>query len=329
VAQYSPILRQQKIALFALIAATTSFVMGVILPVNFRVERSSKPSIPAVSTQPQKVTPQVTEKAQSSENIPQVLSGSGLNFKGAIAQRVDYLETTLAQLKTQRFSYAIPQQFQGKTIKQVSIPGEQKVIALTFDDGPWPNSTQQILDILKENKIKATFFWVGGALKNNKNIAKTVVNEGHVIANHTWSHRYGKHSSEAAAKEIESTAQLIEELTGIESPIFRPPGGNMTNGLVDYVLGKNYVNVMWSADSQDWKSSSGKIINQVLKDSTSGGIVLMHDGGGNRSETVKALPTIIKRLKEQGYTFVTLPELLEIADQKPVEQPQPTDSSQP
>lgn len=328
-AQYSPILRQQKIALFALVAATTSFAMGVMLPVNLRVERSSKPSIPAVATQPQKEAPQVTEKAQTSENSPKVLSGSGLNFKGAIAQRVDYLETTLAQLKTQRFSYAIPQQFQGKTIKEVSIPGEQKVIALTFDDGPWPNSTQQILDILKENKIKATFFWVGAALKNHKNIAKTVVNEGHVVANHSWSHRYGKHSSEAAAKEIESTAQLIEELTGIESPIFRPPGGNMTNGLVDYVLGKNYVNVMWSADSQDWKSSSGKIIDQVLKDSKSGGIVLMHDGGGNRSETVKALPTIIKSLKEQGYTFVTLPELLEIADQKPVEQPQPTDSSQP
>ncbi|HEY9862599.1 MAG TPA: polysaccharide deacetylase family protein [Candidatus Obscuribacterales bacterium] len=327
-AQYSPILRQQRIALFALIAATTSFAMGVMLPVNLRVERASKPSIPAVATEPQKVTPPVTEKAQTSENSPEVLSGSGLNVQGAIAQRVDYLETTLAQLKTQRFSYAIPKQFQGKTIKEVSIPGEQKVIALTFDDGPWPNSTQQILDILKENKIKATFFWVGGAIKNNKNIAKTVVNDGHVVANHSWSHRYGKHSSEAAAKEIESTAQLIEELTGIESPIFRPPGGVLNNGLVDYVLGKNYVNVMWSADSQDWKSSSGKIINQVLKQSKSGGIVLMHDGGGNRSETVKALPTIIKSLKEQGYTFVTLPELLEIADQKPVKQPQPTDSSQ-
>ncbi len=328
-AQYSPILRQQRIALFALLAATTSFAMGVMLPVNLRVERSSKPSIPAVATGPEKEAPQVTEKAQSSENSPKVLSGSGLNFQDAIAQRVDYLETTLTQLQTQRFSYTIPKQFQGKIIKEVSIPGEQKVIALTFDDGPWPNSTQQILDILKENKIKATFFWVGGALKNNKNIAKTVVNEGHVPGNHSWSHRYGKHSSEAAAQEIESTAQLIEELTGIESPLFRPPGGNLNNGLVDYVSGKNYVNVMWSADSQDWKSSSEKIINQVLKDSKSGGIVLMHDGGGNRSETVKALPTIIKSLKEQGYTFVTLPKLLEIAAQKPVEQPQPTDSSQP
>lgn len=328
-AQYSPILRQQRIALFALVAAITSFAMGVMLPVNLRVERASKPSIPAVSSQPKQVTPQVTEKAQSSENTPQVVSGSGLNLKNAIAQRVDNHEKTLAVLKTQRFAYAIPKQFQGKTIKEVSIPGEKKVIALTFDDGPWPNSTRQILDVLKDNNIKATFFWVGAALNNHKNIAKEVVSEGHVIANHTWSHRYGKHSSEAAAKEIESTAQLIEELTGIESPIFRPPGGVLNNGLVDYVLGKNYVNVMWSADSQDWKSSSGKIINQVLKQSKSGGIVLMHDGGGNRSETVKALPTIIKSLKEQGYTFVTLPELLEIADQKPVEQPQPHESSQP
>ena len=151
---------------------------------------------------------------------------------------------------------------------------------------------------------------MGSALKNQKDIAKVVVNEGHVIANHTWSHRYQKYSPSGAAEEIESTAKLIEELTGIESPMFRPPGGVLDNGLVDYVLKKNYVNIMWSADSQDWKSSSEGIINNVLKQAKSGGIILMHDGGGDRAATVKALPTIIKKLKEQGYTFVTVPELL-------------------
>lgn len=327
-AQYSPILRQQKITLFALLAATTSFMMGVLLPFNLRVERASQQSVAA----PQRVTLKGNEKAQdtpSAQTTPITASGLDLNPKGAITQGVENLEKTLAQLKTQRFSYSIPEQFQGKTIKEVSLPGEQKVIAFTFDDGPWPKSTRQILDILKENNIKGTFFWVGSALKNQKDIAKEVVNEGHVIANHTWSHRYQKYSAAGAKKEIESSNQLIEELTGVESPLFRPPGGVLDNGLVDYVLKQNHVNIMWSVDSQDWKSSSDKIIDNVLKQAKSGGIILMHDGGGDRSATVKALPTVIKKLKEQGYTFATVPELLKLADQKPDEKPQPTNSNQP
>lgn len=331
-AQYSPILRQQKIALFAFVAATTSFVMGVILPFNLRVERASKPGIAAVSSQPQRGISQGAKKAQGTASVqttPPVVSRSDLNPKEAIAQGVENLEKTLAQLETQRFTYTIPEQFQGKTIKEVSLPGEQKVIAFTFDDGPWPKSTQQILDILKDNDIKGTFFWVGSALKNHKDIAKEVVNEGHVVANHTWSHRYHKYSAAGATEEIESNNKLIEELTGVESPLFRPPGGVLDNGLVDYVLKQNHVNVMWSVDSQDWKASSDKIIDNVLKQAKPGGIILMHDGGGDRSGTVKALPIVIQKLKEQGYTFVTVPELLQLADQKSVEQSKLTDSSQP
>ncbi|CAD5979020.1 polysaccharide deacetylase family protein [Planktothrix agardhii] len=331
-AQYSPILRQQKIALFALVAATTSFVMGVILPFNLRVERVSKQGITAISSQPQKRISQGAQKAEdtaTAQTTPAVVSRSDLNPKDAIAQGVENLKKNLAQLETQRFTYTIPEQFQGKTVKEVSLPGEQKVIAFTFDDGPWPKSTRQVLDILKDNNIKATFFWVGYALKNQKDIGKEVVNEGHVIANHTWSHRYQKYSPAGAAEEIESNNKLIEEVTGVESPLFRPPGGVLDNGLVDYAFKQNHVNILWSVDSQDWKASSDKIIDNVLKQAKSGGIILMHDGGGNRSATIKALPIVIKKLKEQGYTFVTVPELLKLADQKPVEPSQSTDSSQP
>ncbi|WP_036831923.1 MULTISPECIES: polysaccharide deacetylase family protein [Planktothrix] len=331
-AQYSPILRQQKIALFALVAATTSFVMGVILPFNLRVERVSKQGITAISSQPHREISQGAQKAEdtaTAQTTPAVVSRSDLNPKDAIAQGVENLKKNLAQLETQRFTYTIPEQFQGKTVKEVSLPGEQKVIAFTFDDGPWPKSTRQVLDILKDNNIKATFFWVGYALKNQKDIGKEVVNEGHVIANHTWSHRYQKYSPAGAAEEIESNNKLIEEVTGVESPLFRPPGGVLDNGLLDYAFKQNHVNILWSVDSQDWKASSDKIIDNVLKQAKSGGIILMHDGGGNRSATIKALPIVIKKLKEQGYTFVTVPELLKLADQKPVEPSQSTDSSQP
>lgn len=341
-AQYSPSLRQQKVALFAFVAATASFMMGVMLPVNLRFERASKYTVAPVAQKPQPSPPQAASPTaiaspsasaspspqSSSEPQPQPLL-SGLTVKTAIAQKVKGLENTFAQLDSQRFNYSIPEQFQGKTIKEVKVSDAKKVIALTFDDGPWPKSTEQILEILKEHNVKATFFWVGQALSNHREIAQKVVSENHTIANHTWSHRYGKFSREAASQEIEKTAKLIEEITGVTSPIFRPPGGVLDNGLVDYVFEQNYVNVMWSVDSRDWRSSSASIIDNVLKQSKSGGIVLMHDGGGNRSDTVKALPTIIKELKKQGYEFVTIPELLAMADQNTVEPAsEPTETSE-
>lgn len=336
-AQYSPSLRQQKVAVFAFVAATASFMMGVMLPVNLRFERAAKYTIPAAPQQSQQLSlrnpvnnsPAVSSDLsassaeESSANNPsdeQPLL-SGLTVARAIAQQIQGLENTFTQLETQRFNYSIPEQFQGKTIKQVNLSGSKKVIALTFDDGPWPNSTEEILDILKEQNVKATFFWVGQALSNQRDIAERVVNEDHTIANHTWSHRYHKFSREAAAEEVEKTASLIEELTGVKSLLFRPPGGVLDNGLVEYVSHQNYANIMWSVDSRDWRSSSASIIDNVLKQAKSGGIVLMHDGGGNRSDTVKALPTIIKELKNQGYEFVTIPELLTMADQDGVEQP--------
>ena len=125
-AQYSPILRQQKIALFALVAATTSFVMGVILPFNLRVERVSKQGITAISSQPQREISQGAQKAEDTATVrttPPVISRSDLNPKDAIAQGVENLKNTLAQLETQRFTYTIPEQFQGKTVKEVSLPG--------------------------------------------------------------------------------------------------------------------------------------------------------------------------------------------------------------
>ncbi|MEL7038715.1 MAG: polysaccharide deacetylase family protein, partial [Cyanobacteria bacterium J06592_8] len=101
-----------------------------------------------------------------------------------------------------------------------------------------------------------------------------------------------------------------------KTPIFRPPGGVENNGLVDYVTSRDYVNVMWSSDSRDWMSSASSIIYNVLDTVKPGRIVLLHDGGGNRSATVTALPEIIAELQEEGYRFVTIPEMLEMADQQ-------------
>ncbi len=214
-------------------------------------------------------------------------------------------------------TFSVPTKFKAKIVKNVIPLGKEKVIALTFDDGPWPRITSQVLDILKKNEIKATFFWIGQNLQAYPKIAQQVVTNGHAIGNHTWHHWYRWMNQSTAAHEIEDTAELIYKTTGIRTSIFRPPGGVLNNGVADYAEKKNYTIAMWSVDSIDYhRPSAQKLVNNVIRKVQPGGIVLMHDGGGNRSTTVKALPQIIAQLKEQGYSFVTVPELLEMNDEE-------------
>ncbi|MGC1394336.1 MAG: polysaccharide deacetylase family protein, partial [Coleofasciculaceae cyanobacterium] len=117
------------------------------------------------------------------------------------------------------------------------------------------------------------------------------------------------------ARELDETAKLVYKTTGVKTVLFRPPAGILNNGLVATAQAKKYAVIMWSVDSKDWLtrgSTSQSLVESVLKDVKPGGIVLMHDGGGDRTTTVQALPQIITQLKKQGYTFVSVPELLEI-----------------
>lgn len=212
--------------------------------------------------------------------------------------------------------FEAPKQFQGKVIRHEY--SKDKVIALTFDDGPAPKYTEQILEILKKNNIKATFFCLGEMVHNFPEIAKQEVADGEVIGNHTWHHWYKKMNASTAADEIESTATQIYKTMGVKTFLFRPPGGILNNGVADYAKKNNYAVLMWSDDSQDYRRPSvSKLVSNVLKEAKPGGIVLMHDGGGDRSNTVKALPKIIDALRNQGYQFVTVPQLLEMEQQEP------------
>jgi len=234
------LLRRRKTLIVAFIAATASFLLGVTLPINLRANQPLKP-----------IQAQVLTVSQSQEQKPI----SNINqFKQAIAHRVEFSQQALAQLQGMRFQSTVPDQFQGTTIREAKLDSQHKAIALTFDDGPWPTTTTQILDILKENNIKATFFWVGRYLQTYPEIGKQVAAAGHAIGNHTWNHQYLKYNEDGAAREIDRTSSLIEELTGIQTSIFRPPGGILNNGLAAYAQKKNYAVVMWSADSFDWRT---------------------------------------------------------------------------
>ncbi|MBD2496933.1 polysaccharide deacetylase family protein [Nostoc sp. FACHB-280] len=213
----------------------------------------------------------------------------------------------------ENLNFEVPAKFQGKTLYKVEPSNQEKVIALTVDDGPWPKTTLQMLDIFKANNVKVTFFWVGSALQANPEIAKRVVAEGHAIGNHTWHHWYKNMDAATAKKEIDRTSDLIYKTTGVKTTLFRPPGGFLNNGLAAYAKSQKYSVVMWSLTSADTdpRAKPQAFVNNVLKGAKPGAIVLMHDGGGDRHRTVEALPQIITGLKQQGYRFVTIPELLE------------------
>jgi peptidoglycan-N-acetylglucosamine deacetylase len=213
----------------------------------------------------------------------------------------------------------VPNKFQGTVIYQGKLKPTEKVIALTFDDGPSPKNTAQILEILQKNQIKATFFMIGQMVKYFPQVAKQVAADGEVIGNHTWHHSYRRMNVVSAANEINTTADIIYQTTGVKTTLFRPPGGFLNNGLADYAKTQKYTVIMWSevlGDAERPSPQVAKMVKNVLKNAKPGAIVLMHDGGGNRSRTVQALPQIIDGLKAQGYKFVTIPELLEIQAQE-------------
>jgi peptidoglycan/xylan/chitin deacetylase (PgdA/CDA1 family) len=246
--------------------------------------------------------------------IPLPLQQTQVQNKGGLAIARPQPQPLLLPPAPKAFS--APRKFQSQTIYEVKL--KEKVIALTLDDGPWPETTLQMLEILKQNNVKATFFWVGQAVKQHPQIAQRVVADGHAIGNHTMHHWYHHMGGTVAAREIDDTAALIYQTTGVKTSLFRPPGGFLKNGVASYAKQQKYAVVMWSVSSADTdaRAQPQAYINNVLKGAKPGAIVLMHDGGGDRSKSVKALPQIIAGLKQQGYRFVTIPELLEMQQPK-------------
>jgi peptidoglycan/xylan/chitin deacetylase (PgdA/CDA1 family) len=261
-----------------------------------------------------------TSDAQS-PSVSVEINNTTANIK--TQQRLEELKTEMLtswqqQAQAKGFSTDVPSNFQGIVISEAKLPPEKKVIALTFDDGPWPNTTAKVLDILKKNRIKSTFFVVGQNVKNYPDLTKQIVADGHIIANHTWHHWYHQMNAQAAAYEVANTGDIIYQTTGVRTSLFRPPGGIMNNGVAAYAKNNKYAVIMWSADSMDYsRPAVPRLMNNIFREAKPGGIVLMHDGGGDRSNTVKALPEIINRFRKQGYEFVTVPELLEMQDQHP------------
>lgn len=185
------------------------------------------------------------------------------------------------------------------------VTSKDKVIALTFDDGPSSSVTPRVLSTLKANDVKATFFVLGSNAQVNPDLIRQEINEGHEIGNHSFSHPLLTDlSKEEADQQVASTNQIIQSITGQPVKLLRPPYGSINPDLMaDYQMPV----VEWSVDTEDWKSKNADAVyNEIVKNANSGAIVLMHD---IHPTTADALPRVIQLLKSQGYRFVTVSEL--------------------
>jgi peptidoglycan/xylan/chitin deacetylase (PgdA/CDA1 family) len=187
-------------------------------------------------------------------------------------------------------------------------PLPTKYVVLTFDDGPDLEYTPKVLEILAKYDAKATFFEVGENIQKHPELTKRIHAAGHSVQNHTWTHPdLRKLSATAFQQQVRSTDQVIRAQIGSTPGCLRPPYGGVSAAVRQRAkaLGKDLV--VWTVDSRDWtKPGPTAIVQRVLKNVHSGSVILMHDGGGNRSQTVAALPTILKTLEAQGYGFRTL-----------------------
>ncbi len=185
-------------------------------------------------------------------------------------------------------------------------------IALTFDDGPHEKYTEEILNVLSEWGVPATFFVIGENAEARPDLLLKVRDGGHEIGNHTYSHVFLRDLSLAATcKEVTRASDVIEKITGVRPRLFRPPGGSYSDAKLKVITEMGYVSVLWSKDTRDWTSPSVESVVAAAVDSpVSGDIILFHDFVGKHSPTPAALREIIPALQNRGFEFVTVSELL-------------------
>jgi peptidoglycan/xylan/chitin deacetylase (PgdA/CDA1 family) len=252
-------------------------------------------------------TPTTAPKPTNSPKPPSLHNKSRLNLP---VHQTQQKRLTLVQLRNK-----YPQVF-----KLNGSPREKK-IALTFDDGPDDIYTPQILDILHKHRVSATFFVTGSRSKTHPAMIKRIVNEGHALGNHSYNHANPDILSEPQFQnQIEQTQRVLKQIIGYEPRLIRTPYGAIQEAQLHWAAQHGFVVVNWDIDSLDWKQlNAAQVLANILSHTHRGAIVLQHSAGGDHQDlsgTVKALPTVIEKLKMQGYELVTVPQLLHVNQAK-------------
>ncbi|MFY9140059.1 MAG: polysaccharide deacetylase family protein [Thermacetogeniaceae bacterium] len=271
----------------------------------------------------QEETNQQDEETQSTDNIEKDNNTNSENQNNNIRAGSSKIYTILGEsgnLTTEQMDSV--KKWRSEIVKyaeedpsQIFVNGftSEKMICLTFNDGPDDQVTPQVLNILKQYHVKASFFFTGSQLEQNPEIVKRAYQDGHLVLSHSWSHQpLILLSQQEIRKEIQMTEDKIYELIGERPLLIRPPAGYIDKNAASVIKNKGYKIVLWSIDSMDWtENDKSSIVKNVSENIRPGDIILMHCDSAN-TETVKALPEIITKLRQKGYQFVDLGEMLQI-----------------
>ena len=188
----------------------------------------------------------------------------------------------------------------------------EKIIAISFDDGPDAHSTPQILKILNDYAVESVFFCIGKRIKGNENIIRQIISDGHVIGNHSYSHHFwfDLFSSKRMLKDMQNMDNEINSITGLTPILFRPPYGVTNPNLATAVTEGNYIAVGWSVRSMDTVTKSEeKLMKKITSNIHPGAIYLFHD---TSATTLAVLPSFLEFVKESGYKIVRLDKMLHL-----------------
>jgi peptidoglycan/xylan/chitin deacetylase (PgdA/CDA1 family) len=208
--------------------------------------------------------------------------------------------------------------FSGGPVGVVHGSRRGRLIALTFDDGPGPY-TLALVHELERAHVRATFFMVGFEVHWYPHVVREMIRDGDVIGDHTWSHpALATLPPGQIRSQLLRTAAVIQRYGGVRPTLMRPPYGSFDPSVLRLINRLGFITVLWSVETRDWaRPGVPAIVHAALAGARPGAIILMHDAGGNRAQTLAALPTIIRGLRQRGYRLVTVPELLSDAPPPP------------
>lgn len=206
-------------------------------------------------------------------------------------------------------------QWYGQTFK--GLPPHSRQLALTYDDGPNDPNTKQLLDVLAKHTVLATFFLIGRYAQQRPEIAREIVEAGHVVGNHTFTHPLLTFRSETEIRQqLLDCRAALQDVIGQHSNLFRPPFGGRRPAVLRIARELGLEPVMWNVTGYDWNAPpAAEIERKVRRQIRGGDVILLHDGGhkqmgADRSQTVSATEHLITRFKEKGYEFVTIPQMM-------------------
>ncbi|MEN6302301.1 MAG: polysaccharide deacetylase family protein, partial [Armatimonadia bacterium] len=203
-------------------------------------------------------------------------------------------------------SYVVP------TVRAVAPAKHEKLVALTFDDGPWPGQTLKILATLRKHRARATFFVLGKLARAHPDVARQIVANDCEIGIHSWGHaNLARQAPGTVISDMARCQRELEKITGQSVRIMRPPYGALSSRTSAAIRGTGLRIVLWSVDTNDWRRPGANVIySRIMRGARNGAIILCHDGGGSRSGTIEAVARAVPALQARGYKLVTVSELL-------------------